>query len=69
MGKETKESTNAIAVQLDAQGKVIYDMLAQQGHSEDKVYYFFNISSRVVIRKELQTIFTIGLCDTIYLGR
>ena len=30
-------SSNALAVQLDAQGKVKYDMLARQGHAKDKV--------------------------------
>lgn len=40
MGKESKESSsNAIAVQLDAQGKIKYDVLARQGHSKDKVDY------------------------------
>ena len=34
-GKET--TNNAIAVQLDAEGKVKYDVLARQGHSKDKV--------------------------------
>lgn len=33
-----KESTsNALAVQLDAQGKVKYDLIARQGHGKDKV--------------------------------
>jgi SNW domain-containing protein 1 len=40
MGREGKESTsNALAVQLDAQGKIKYDILARQGHSKDKVMY------------------------------
>ncbi|RZF37402.1 hypothetical protein LSTR_LSTR011679 [Laodelphax striatellus] len=40
MGKEGKESSsNALAVQLDAQGKVKYDILARQGHSKDKIIY------------------------------
>ena len=30
-------SSNVLAVQLDAQGKVKYDVLARQGHSKDKV--------------------------------
>lgn len=34
-GKET--TSNALAVQLDAQGKVKYDVVARQGHSKDKV--------------------------------
>jgi SNW domain-containing protein 1 len=40
MGREGKESTsNALAVQLDAQGKIKYDVLARQGHSKDKVIF------------------------------
>lgn len=40
MGKESKESSsNAIAVQLDAKGKVKYDVLTRQDHSKDKVRY------------------------------
>ena len=30
-------ASNTLAVQLDAQGKVKYDVLARQGHSKDKV--------------------------------
>jgi SNW domain-containing protein 1 len=41
MGREGKENTsNALAVQLDAQGKIKYDVLARQGHSKDKVMSF-----------------------------
>lgn len=40
MGREGKESTsNALAVQLDAQGKIKYDILARQGHAKDKIIY------------------------------
>jgi SNW domain-containing protein 1 len=40
MGREGKETTsNALAVQLDTQGKIKYDILARQGHSKDKVIY------------------------------
>lgn len=43
MGREGKESTsNALAVQLDAQGKIKYDILARQGHSKDKVIDIFH---------------------------
>lgn len=34
-GKEI--TSNALAVQLDAQGKVKYDLIARQGHGKDKV--------------------------------
>lgn len=38
MGMKGKEITsNALAVQLDAQGKVKYDLIARQGHGKDKV--------------------------------
>lgn len=40
MGLKGKDSSsNALAVQLDANGKVKYDLLARQGHSKDKVVY------------------------------
>ncbi|XP_044728156.1 puff-specific protein Bx42 [Chrysoperla carnea] len=40
MGQKGKESTsNALAVQLDAEGKVKYDAIARQGHSKDKIIY------------------------------
>lgn len=40
MGQKGKESTsNALAVQLDAEGKVKYDVLTRQGHSKDKIVY------------------------------
>lgn len=41
MGRKGHESTsNALAVQLDNQGKVKYEVLAKQGHSKDKVSNF-----------------------------
>lgn len=40
MGIKGQESTsNALAIQLDAQGKVKYDLIARQGHSKDKIVY------------------------------
>lgn len=40
MGMKGKESTsNALAVQLDSEGKVKYDVIARQGHSKDKIIY------------------------------
>ncbi|CAH0384400.1 unnamed protein product [Bemisia tabaci] len=40
MGKESKESSsNALAIQLDAEGKVKYDVIARQGHGKDKIVY------------------------------
>lgn len=32
-----KSSSNALAVQLDPQGNVKYDVIARYGHSKDKV--------------------------------
>lgn len=40
-GKEI--TSNALAVQLDAQGKVKYDLIARQGHSKDKVSFSFSV--------------------------
>lgn len=39
MGRPNYKSTsNALAVQLDHEGKVKYDVIARQGHHKDKVY-------------------------------
>ena len=34
-----KSSSNALAVQLDASGKIKYDAIARVGHSKDKVVH------------------------------
>ncbi|KAI5704852.1 hypothetical protein M8J76_003906 [Diaphorina citri] len=40
MGKKGQESTsNALAVTLDSEGKVKYDVLARQGHGKNKIIY------------------------------
>lgn len=39
MGQKGKETSNALAVQLDAEGKIKYDLIARQGHSKDKIVY------------------------------
>lgn len=43
MGKPNTEAekttSNALAVQLDAEGKIKYDVLARQGHAKDKIVY------------------------------
>ena len=36
MGQK-KTSSNALAVQLDAEGKIKYDAIAKYGHAKDKV--------------------------------
>ena len=42
MGRKKKMS-NALAIQVDAEGKIKYDAIARQGQSKDKVIlnYFF----------------------------
>jgi SNW domain-containing protein 1 len=35
----SKTTSNAVAIQLDAEGKIKYDVLARQGHSKDKIVY------------------------------
>lgn len=40
MGRpNTKSTSNALAVQLDHEGKVKYDVIARQGHHKDKIVY------------------------------
>lgn len=40
MGVRGKEATsNALTVQLDAEGKIKYDAIARQGHGKDKIVY------------------------------
>lgn len=39
MGRKKDSTSNALAVQLDADGKVKYDVLARQGHAKDKIVY------------------------------
>jgi SNW domain-containing protein 1 len=38
-GPDSDKSSNAVAVQLDAEGKIKYDVLARQGHSKDKIVF------------------------------
>lgn len=46
MGMKGKESTsNALAIQLDAQGKVKYDLIARQGHGKEKVSFNFTVNT------------------------
>ncbi|KAG5897449.1 hypothetical protein JTB14_002710 [Gonioctena quinquepunctata] len=39
MGRKIDSNSNALAVQLGADGKVKYDVIARQGHSKDKIVY------------------------------
>lgn len=41
MGRKDKagQKSNALAIQLDAEGKIKYDAIARQGHSKDKIVY------------------------------
>ena len=36
---EKNKKSKALAVQLDAEGKVKYDVIARQGHGKDKIVY------------------------------
>lgn len=48
MGKK-QTSSNALAVQLDAEGKIKYDAIARQGHGKDKVSSFLFCFHSVLI--------------------
>ena len=37
--KGTSSKSNALAVQVDAEGKVKYDAIARRGHSDDRVVH------------------------------
>lgn len=39
MGLKANNASNTLAVQLDAEGKVKYDVIAKQGHSKEKIIY------------------------------
>lgn len=39
MGKKSSTSSNALAVQVDAEGKVKYDAIARQGHTEGRIIH------------------------------
>lgn len=39
MGKKSSTTSNALAVQVDADGKVKYDAIARQGHSEGRIIH------------------------------
>lgn len=50
MGRKKKMS-NALAIQVDAEGKIKYDAIARQGQSKDKVilsFILFHINSYFV---------------------
>lgn len=53
MGRK-KKTSNALAVQVDAEGKIKYDAIARQGQGKDKVYGDFIPST--VSRDPLNTI-------------
>lgn len=60
MGKESKESSsNALAIQLDAEGKVKYDVIARQGHGKDKVSVFNSYSALFFFFKKLMVQMTV----------
>ncbi|KAI3323274.1 SKIP/SNW domain-containing protein [Xylariaceae sp. AK1471] len=39
MGKKGSETSNALAIQVDAEGKVKYDAIATQGHAEGRIVH------------------------------
>ncbi|KAJ4122395.1 mRNA splicing protein [Fusarium oxysporum] len=39
MGKKGGSSSNALAIQVDSEGKVKYDAIARQGHSENRIVH------------------------------
>ena len=39
MGRKTDKKSNALPLQLDASGKIKYDVIVRQGHSKDKIIY------------------------------
>ncbi|KAM0237071.1 hypothetical protein ACHAP5_009114 [Fusarium lateritium] len=39
MGKKGANSSNALAIQVDAEGKVKYDAIARQGHNESRIVH------------------------------
>lgn len=39
MGRKSSSSSNALAVQLDAEGKVKYDAIARQGHNDKRIVH------------------------------
>lgn len=39
MGKKTATTSNALAVQVDSEGKVKYDAIARQGHSDSRIIH------------------------------
>ncbi len=39
MGRKSSSTSNALAVQVDAEGKVKYDAIARQGHNEDRIVH------------------------------
>ena len=39
MGRKTTSSSNALAIQVDAEGKVKYDAIARQGHNDKRIVH------------------------------
>ena len=48
---ERNKKSKALAVQLDAEGKVKYDVLARQGHGKDKIVYRYVFNNYYFIQK------------------
>ena len=39
MGRKSSSSSNALAIQVDAEGKVKYDAIARQGHNDNRIIH------------------------------
>ena len=50
---ERNKKSKALAVQLDAEGKVKYDVLARQGHGKDKIVYRYLIIISIIKHKKI----------------
>lgn len=50
MGKTSATSSNALAIQVDAQGKVKYDAIARQGHNDKRIVHT-SFSSLIPLRQ------------------
>ena len=50
MGRKSSENSNALAIQVDADGKVKYDAIARQGHSDRRIVHA-SFSSLIPLRQ------------------
>lgn len=62
MGRK-KMTSNALAVQVDAEGKIKYDAIARQGQNKDKVQTCDSCYIFVMSRQKLQFILLIAVVN------